>query len=169
MGTKKNYPHGKLTSYRKHHTTGVVTQSECEWEISPRLGLRGQATSLGFRLTKGGVTGYESVTLIDAYGVCFSTLNGLLNHLSWSCCFGTKGVWDEQRIGRDELRRILVPLLEKASRTDRCGKCSSLEGVLAEDPFLLRVANRYEYGYWCANCHSARDKERSPSESAYQA
>lgn len=165
---KPVYPHGKLTAWRRHHTTQIATPHECEWELGPY-----NSASFGvwtvFRLTKGGVTGHESVTLIDDTGVHLSTLNSLLNQPYWSCCAGTTGRWDEQRIPRDELRRILVPLIDSANRSGPCWLCSDSEAILAEDPFLLRVADRYEYNYWCASCHSARDKEQSPSESAYQA
>lgn len=153
---------GAIEVWRKHHTTGIVTKREGKYQIYDYASSQG--AWIVFRLVEGGPTGYESFTLVDEEGPHISTINSVLSSPYWSACAGTPERWDECRVTKAELRRVLIPWIERASLVDKCHKCDQ-EGMLAEDPFLLK-SDRMEFNFWCCDCHSQRAKEQLVQQTA---
>jgi len=148
---------GSIKLFRKHCTTGVVSQVEGSYEIALHQPISDVPGWTVFRLV-GGPTGYESFALVDDEGPYISTINSVLNSPYWSACAGTTDRRDECRVHRNEMRRVLIPWIEGANLEGSCHKCGE-PGMLAEDPQLLKVAERLDYNFWCAPHHSARDQE----------
>lgn len=102
---------GKLIAFRRHHTTNLLSQHECEWEIGPYKANSGDWTT--FRISKGGVTGYESFVLVDEKGLDWTKIRDIFSWPYWSACAGTPGSWDEMRIDQSEMRRVLLEWLSQ--------------------------------------------------------
>jgi len=56
------------------------------------------------------------------------------------------------------MRRVLIPWIEAAGFEGACTFCGSSQGVLAEDPLLLKRADRFEMNFTCCDCHGVKDK-----------
>ena len=153
---------GSIKLFRKHCTTGVVSQVEGSYEIALHQPISDVPGWTVFRLV-GGPTGYESFALVDDEGPYISTINSVLNSPYWSACAGTTDRWDECRVHRNEMRRVLVPWIEGANLVGACSMCPSPEGMLAEDPQLLKVADRLDFNFYCCDCHSQKDQAAQAS------
>ena len=152
----KVFASGPIKLFRKHRSTGEVTQSEGTYTIGLYEPISGPPWT-SFRL-EGGPTGYESFVLVDDKGPHISTINSVLNSPYWSACAGTTDRWDECRVHRNEMRRVLIPWIEAAGFEGACTFCGSSQGVLAEDPLLLKRADRFEMNFTCCDCHGVKDK-----------
>lgn len=80
---------------------------ECEWEIGPYNAIQGEWTT--FKITKGGVTGYESFILKDDEGLYRYSLNRIFirdpdGH--W-CANAGGGGWDAMYISNAALREAI--------------------------------------------------------------
>lgn len=153
---------GEMVAWKKHHTTGQVVKQLVTYRIGEYpLALNPDGTQpapwITLSIISGGVTGHESLVLVDGEGVCLETLDKLFMLPYWSACAGAPGRWHEQRVHRSEMQRILLHWVTQ--QAGQCHKCQSTEACLAEDPLLLREEGKYEFNFWCADHHSQRDKE----------
>jgi hypothetical protein len=109
-----NIIRGTLTGWIKCNRTGEVTQRKCEWEIGPYAAYGGTSTT--FKITKGGVTGFESFTLRDADQILHSfALKRIFvddPEGYWSANAGGGG-WDAMRIRNHELRAAIQQWLDR--------------------------------------------------------
>lgn len=115
---------GTLVAWRLRNGVTDRTQAYqvgCRWEITSAPAHRQpEQFQDGFRLTDGGVTGYESFYLDD------HAVGGSVLMPYWPACAGGSG-WDQQRIAQSEMRRVLA--LWADARGVRLGICSGCRQV----------------------------------------
>lgn len=102
--------------YRSRHwdgTFGKVDSQECEWEISEYLTTSNPNPWIALRITKGGVTGWESFILEDEHGPDLRTLAKWAHCPYWSACAGTPGSWKEMRVAGPNVRDAIRQYLEQ--------------------------------------------------------
>ncbi len=92
----------------------TAIQRECSWRIGDYgTILDDDPVWITFRLTSGGVTGFESFVLFDKNGWNLDTLGRMANPKGYyPACAGTKNSWHEQRISHKEMQPVLRQLLE---------------------------------------------------------
>ncbi len=80
-------------------------ERECRWEISP-YPTESFGEWIGIRITKGGITGYESFILGDDKGLKHHALERIFitdRDGDWCCCAGGMG-WDAMYVTNADLR-----------------------------------------------------------------
>lgn len=113
-GSRNSSPQrGELIAWIKKNSAPAseAKQRTCEWEIRPYASMHGEWIVL--YITKGGVTGYESITLEDEKAIHEHTIEWIFgkDRKFWTACAGGMG-WDEMRVPIEQLRSIINQWME---------------------------------------------------------
>ena len=95
---------GPIIAWFKHCRTGEVTQKELRYEIQWVEREINPGKWIVFQLF-GGPTGYESFVLVDEDGSFRHEAEWPSEY--WSACAGTVTRWDECRVHKNEMTRVL--------------------------------------------------------------
>lgn len=142
---------GPILLWNRHHTTGKVSSHMGKFSIEPYNSFSGNFLLLS--ITEGGVSGYESMVLAEEE-VHLENLDRAFNEGFWLTCAGLPGKYDEQRVARSEMRRILERWKGMvAPQRDTCFHCHEQKEVcLVENPLTLKVSGKYRHGWYCIEC-----------------
>jgi hypothetical protein len=92
---------GKLKGIRTCAWTGKVTEVELEYEVTFWTYEKAKADDLVFQLTSGGVTGYESFIIHEAYNILEK-----MKERGWCACMGTDRKYDKLEVSAEEMRKV---------------------------------------------------------------